>query len=456
MNEAASTTANRSAATILKFIVFSLIGVFIFFANITIGEKTTVPLIHIIDTIKGTIIGTPTMLIIVMILTVSVLITSLVAKFGPAGNRVVQALKAHHKKDSLFSYFTYVTAAIFSVMVVFNVGPQFIIDPAVGNSSVKVASDVVAAVVIASVLVTFLVEYGLLEFLGKLLEPIMRVCFRIPGKAAVDALSSFVASPAVGVMITSGLYKKGVYTAKEACSITTCFSFCSIGAFAFLSSIAGCGEYFSIVVITALIIGFIMAAIMIRIPILSLKKNVYYDGSVQTPEMRKSERYSKDTFRGALRDGLDKAEGISIKVFGTALLDGVKFAQKVSAYVVSLSVICLAIANYTPIVEFIGKPLAPLLNLLGVPEAAAVAPGVLLGFFALSLPATLAGAAGVSSMAAFFVVIVSTSQIIFFTESANAMLDSDIPLSFLDLLAEFLIRTAVLIPLAAIAMHIVF
>lgn len=455
MTEAGNKTTNRTG-TILKFIVFSLIGVFIFFVNITIGEKTTVPLIHCIDTIKGKIVGTPNMLILVMILTISTCITSMAAKFGNEKNQLVAALKKHHQKDSAFSYFTYFTAAIFSVMVVFNVGPGFIIDPAVGNSSVKVASDVVAAVIIASFLVTFLVEFGLLEFLGKIIEPIMRVLFKIPGKAAVDALSSFVASPAVGVMITSNLYKKKVYTEKEACSITTNFSFCSIGAFAFLSSIAGCGDYFNVIVVVALLLGFVMAAIMIRIPILCWKKDVYYDGTVQTPEERRSERYGAQTIPSAIKEGLEKADGTSVKIFGTALFDGVKFAQKVSAYVVSLSVICLAVAAYTPIVNYIGKPIVPLLNLLGVPEAAAVAPGVLLGFFALSLPSTLAGAAGVSAMAAFFVVIVSTSQIIFFTESANAMLDSEIPLSFWDLLRLFLIRTALLIPLAAIVMHLVF
>lgn len=446
----------RSASTIAKFIFFSAAGIFFFFINITIGGRTAVPLVQIIDAIRFQLVGTPNMLILVMIFTVLLCISFIISKVGTPENKFVKILKIHHARDNAFSIFCYFSAAVFSTMVIFQVGPAFILDPLVGTTSVRIASDVVATVFVASILVTCLTEYGLLEFIGKLLEPIMRVVFKVPGKAAVDSMSSFVASPAVSVMITNNLYKKGVYTDKEACAITTSVSSCSIGAFAFLSAIAGVGEYFSTIVLTALFLVFFMFAIMVRIPILSWKKDVYIDGTEQTAEMRKPTRYNADTIPSALNDGLDRSENVSFHVFGLALCGGLKFAQKVSAYVVALSVIVLTIANYTPIISFIGEPLVPILNLLGVPDAAAIAPGILLGVFALSLPATLAGAAGVTSAAAFFVVILSSMQVIFFTESANAMMDSEMPLSFIDLIVTFLIRTVILIPVCAIIMHIVF
>lgn len=443
---------SKSKDVIFKFILFSAIGVLIFFINIKIGAKDTVPLVHIIDAIKSAL-GKPLLQYIVMIACNSVLITSILCKLNV---NMPQIWKNHHKKDTMFSYFTYVTAAVFSIMVVFNVGPSFVIDPKVGLSSINVAGDVISAVIVAGVLVNFLVEYGFLEFLGKLVEPIMRTLFRLPGKAAVDALSSFVASAAVGVMITGSLFKKNVYTEREACSVTTNFSFCSIGAFAFLSSIAGCGEYFSWVVLTALLMGFILAAIMIRIPPLSLKKNVYYDGTVQSDEDRKSEKYHKGIFKEALAVGIEKAENTNLAIFWEALIKSVMFAQKVSAFVVSLSVICLAVANYTPIISIIGTPMVPILKLLQIPDAEIIAPSTLVGFLALSLPATLLKDTGVSAMAAFFIVVLSTSQIIFFTESANAMLESEMPLSFWDLLLIFILRTIILIPLVAIVAHMIF
>ena len=450
MNESGVKT--YSAKGLLKFLLFSGLGIFIFFVNVTINDNTTVLLIHAINQLRA-LIGDPILRVVVMLCCVTVCITCLIAKFSKNPKSI---FKTHHKKDTLFSYFCYATSAVFSVMIVFQVGPEFILDSRVGMATIGVAISSFTAIMVASFLVTLLVEFGLLEFLSKFIEPIMRVVFKIPGAAAIDALASFVASPAVGVMITNNFYKKGLYTQREACSITTSFAICSIGAFAFLANIAGAGAYFSQIVLTAFILHFVMAAIMVRLPILRWKKDIYIDGAVQTAEQRKPGRYSASTIPDAIREGAQRAEGTSLTVFGSGVVNGIRFAQKVMAYVVSLSVIFLFLAFYTPIVNIIGLPIAPILTLLGVPYAAEIAPGVLLGVFALSLPATLAGAAGVSAAAAFFVVILSTNQIIFFTESANAMLESEIPLSIPDLVITFLLRTVFMIPFAAIAMHIFF
>ena len=366
-------------------------------------------------------------------------------------------LKSHHGKDGAFAYFTFVTAAIFSVMVVLNVGPQCIIDPVVGISSINVARDVIYSSIIAGTLVVFLMEFGLLDFIGVLLEPIMRKVFKVPGKASIDALSSFVCAPSVGVMITNSLYKNKTYTAREACTITTSFSVCSLGAFAFLSGMANCSEYYSPLIIIALILCFVMAAIMVRIPPLSRKPDTYYDGELQTEEMRDSgAHYDKDILARALRAGLDKAESAGAAEMLSGFKGAGNFVLKVASYVVSLSVIFLVLANYTPVIGWLGLPVKPILALLQIPDVEIIAPSVLSGFFALSLPSTLLKGTAVCAEAGFFIVLLSTSQIIFFTESANAMLEADIPVDLKDLLIIFLERTVILLPLCAICCKLVF
>lgn len=269
-----------SSAAWIKFLAFSALGIFIFFININIGGSKNVPMLHIINIVKGKVPPNANMWLVTLICLFT-LVTSLWARLPGAP----QWIRNHHAKDNIFSYFTYITAAIFSLMVTLNVGPVFIIDPVVGASSVNVARDVIYSVVIAGALVVFLTEFGLLEFIGTLMEPIMRKCFRVPGKSSIDALSSFVCSPAVGVMITSSLYKGKIYTQREAVTITTSFSVCSLGAFAFLSGMANCSEYYSVLILSSLVLVFIMAAIMVRIPPISKKKDVYIDGEAQTPEL---------------------------------------------------------------------------------------------------------------------------------------------------------------------------
>ena len=134
----------------------------------------------------------------------------------------------------------------------------------------------------------------------------MRVVFKLPGKASVDALTSFVCSPAVGVMVTSNLYKGNAYTAKESVSITTSFSFVSLGAYAFLSGLAGCEDYYSVIILCSLLLAFVVAAIMIRIPPISEKGDTFYNGSAQTQEQRKPQKLSTEIFVQAYRTALEK------------------------------------------------------------------------------------------------------------------------------------------------------
>lgn len=440
------TKGNKQSGAAIKFLIFSIIGVFLFFITVPFNGAAKVPMVHIMDLLQKTL-GTQIQYVFIMISCIGVLLCSLFCKFS---HNMPLSLKEAYKKDSIFSYFTYITAAVFSVMIIFRVGPAAILNPDIGEMSVSIAADSFAAIMVAGTLVAFITEFGFLEFLGKLLEPLMRLIFRVPGKAAVDAISSFVAAPAAGVMITNDLYQKKAYTAREAASITTSFSIASLGGFAFLSSIAGIRHLYSEVVLAAFIATFIMAAIMVRLPPLSRKKDTYSDGTLQTAEERVPETYSKKTLPIAFQSGVEKASQTGMEVFVTQLRSSFIFGVKVNAFIVSLSVICLLLTNFTPIAQWIAIPMAPILRLFGLADAEAIAASSLVGIFALSLPATLIKGKAIATASAFFVVVLSTSQIIFFTESANAMLESDIPVGFWDLVKIFFIRTAFLIPIVAI------
>lgn len=439
------------SGSLLKFLVFSIFGVVFFFINVDIGGASKVPLIHLIDKLKE-LLGLPAGRVLVMIITIAVLIMDIWSRFDSCP----KFIQGYFKKKSLFNTISYILAAIFSIMVIFNVGFGCVLNEAVGAASVKIARDVFFSIVVSGFFVTALLEFGLLEFIGTLLEPIMRVIFKLPGKASIDALTSFVCSPAVGVMVTNSLYKGKVYTAKEAVAITTGFSFVSLGAYAFLSGLAGCPEYYSQLIFTSLVLAFVVAAIMIRIPPISKKGDTFYDGVEQTPEQRKSKGYSAEIFKEAYNVAMDKAGNASMMSFVEELKSAFMFGMKVVSYVVSLSVLCLILSNYTPVITWLGMPMRPILELLRIPDAAAIAPSTLAAFVAMSLPSTLISGTGVSAMAAFFIVVLSTCQVIFFTESANAMLDSEIPVNFVDLLIIFVERTVLLIPLVAIATHIIF
>lgn len=434
-----------------KFLVFTIIGIVLFFVPVTIADTSAVPLVHLVNTIKSMLGGVLNYL--VLIVSAILTITFTISKISK--NRV-GFISKFHEKDNLFTGIMYILASIFAVLILTNSGPAEILNADVGGLAIYLAGSVLITVTVAGWLVVFLIEFGFLEFLGTLMEPIMRVAFKIPGRASVDALASFVSAPAVGVFITNKLYVTGSYTDKEACCITTNFSVCSLGFFALLVSLGDIVEYYPHAILSSLIIVFIMAAIVIRIPPLSRKKNTYFGGREQTEAERSSSKYDGQTMRKAITAAVEKAESADMKFLYSSIIDSFLFAVKIVAYVLSIAVISLLIATYTPLFVWLGKPIAPFLSMLGLPNAAEIAPAILVGIAEIALPVIIIAGQNVAEMSIFFIVVLSTVQIIFFTESANAMLESDMPLNFLELISIFLIRTVIAVPLVAIATFIIF
>ena len=442
---------NNNPRGLMNFLIFTVLGVFVFFIPIIKTEEgSKVPLIVIIDLIK-TFLGEALTLIVVLLVCL-LCVTYVMAKFTTG----FSTLKKYHSKDTYITGVLYVLAAIFSTMLLLESGPAFVLNSEVGGLAITLARSVLLTVIVAGSFVMFLTEFGFLEFVGILIEPVMRPLYRLPGRCAVDAVASFVCAPAVGVFITNKLYLNGDYTQREASTITTNFSVCSLGFFAVLTSIAGINHLLPQVIISSLIITFVMGMIVVCIPPLSNKKNIYIDGREQNEEDRMSVKFDGDIFKKAVQAAIDKAGETNINAISKGLWEVVTFAQKITAYVVSIAVIALAIATYTPVFKWIGIPIAPVLSILGLPNAAEIAPATLVGITEIALPVLLIAGQNIAEMSLFFITVLSTVQIIFFTESANAMLEADIPVNFVELVTIFLIRTVIAVPLVAIAAHILF
>ncbi len=110
-------------------------------------------------------------------------------------------------------------------MAVFNFGPAWLFEsdmvPFLYN---KLVIPVGLIVPLGSVFLAFLVGYGLLEFIGVIMQPVMKPIWKTPGRSAIDAVASFVGSYSIGLLITNRVYKEGKYSAKEAAIIATGFS----------------------------------------------------------------------------------------------------------------------------------------------------------------------------------------------------------------------------------------
>ncbi|MBQ3452570.1 MAG: hypothetical protein IJG32_09915, partial [Selenomonadaceae bacterium] len=118
--------------------------------------------------------------------------------------------------------------------------------------------------------------------------------------------------------------------------------------------------------------------------------------------------------------------------------------------------IALMIAAYTPIFNWLGIPFRPLLTLLGIPDAAAAASTMVVGFTDMFTPSVLAAGTITSPMAKFIVAVISVTQLIYLSEVGGLILGSKIPVNLPELFILFLERTIISLLIAAPVSHMFF
>ncbi|MBQ9044027.1 MAG: hypothetical protein IJ111_14580 [Eggerthellaceae bacterium] len=99
---------------------------------------------------------------------------------------------------------------------------------------------------LAGLLLPLLLDFGLLEFIGALLTRVMRPLFKIPGRAAVDCITSWIGDGTLGVMLTANQYENGYYSAREASVVSTTFSAVSITFSIVVLAQVGLMDYFGL------------------------------------------------------------------------------------------------------------------------------------------------------------------------------------------------------------------
>ncbi|MGL5750279.1 MAG: YjiH family protein, partial [Paraclostridium sp.] len=407
-----------------KCILFTVIAVFVFFVPVTVNGKSDVPFGFIynffIDLFGN--FG----LWLVSILMIGNFFANIYGKYRTKTN---EKLKEYYSEDSVFHTILYFLGAVYTTVYAMHVtidgfvGPEFIVGSSTGGTVIpSVVLGVMWIIPVGAFFMPFLLNYGAIEFIGALLEPLMRPIFKVPGKSALNAVASFVSSSSLGVLITDRLYKQNVYTKKETVAIATSFSAVSVG-FAFLViNTAGLGDHFIKVYFSALLISFIVAIFMVRIPPISKKADEYYDGTIQTEEDRKSDvKFTK----GLARTGVDRAfkkayiaNNIFVEI-KNSILDSLTVVPKVLSLLAAVGISALILAEFTPIFNYLGLIFEPILNILQVPNASDIAPSVPVGIAEMFLPVLLIAdkVEMIDIGARYFITALSMVQIIFFSET---------------------------------------
>ncbi|MCO8243762.1 MULTISPECIES: nucleoside recognition domain-containing protein [unclassified Haladaptatus] len=449
-------TGSFETIPVLRFLFAFCLGVFFFLVPVSWEGQITVPF----DIAAGFITGAfPTLTSVAGL----ALITaggalSLVAELQDRGtvaldDRTVERFDLDYWKTTPLFWLLRILGIFVAFLLFFDVGPDMLHTDLVGGLVWgKIVMSIVVIIPLGAVFVNLLVELGGLEFVGTLARPVMRPAFRLPGRAALDSLASWIGAFTVGYYVTYNVFHRGGYHKRDVFVIATCFAPVSIGFVGVVVSTVGLLQIFPLILVSWGIAVLLCGVILVRVPPLSNIPKEYIAEPSPEPSFTGT---PTDYGRFAVGKALDEAEnGRILSTAVTGLIDGLKVTAITLGTVVAISTVTLLVISQTDVFRVVSAPLGVVIAGLGIPQSNQVASAILIsGIEQVSAAAVVAKT---SAMARFFVTIVSISQIIFFAASAPMMMDmfNDIPVRFRDLIVIFALRTAILIPTAAILAHV--
>lgn len=437
MENVSQARANKNGV-LFKFIVYSLIGIFMFFVPIEVGGKSTIPIDHLVTGIKTLLPGlAPVYALIVIIL-----------------GGIYPFYKKTWRKDTVTAVFSMLklVGVCVAFLAFFKVGPAWLFEAdMIPFLFDKLVIPVGLIVPIGAAFLSFLVGYGLLEFIGILMQPVMRPIWKTPGRSAIDAVASFVGSYSIGLLITNRVFKEGKYTIKEAAIIATGFSTVSATFMIIVAKTLGLMEIWNIFFWSTLVITFAVTAITVRIKPLSSKEDTYITGEGD-PEVK----MEGNIFVNAYNEGLKAAEHSMplIKNVMENLKDGFIMAMGILPSILSVGLIGLIVAKYTPVFDVLGYIYYPFTLALRIPEPLLTAKAMSVEIAEMFLPALLMTSAPMISK--FVVAVVSISSILFFSASIPCILSTEIPITLTDIIIIWIERTILTLILAAPVAFLIF
>ncbi|MBN8411106.1 MULTISPECIES: YjiH family protein [Halomonas] len=426
-----SSASRQSPGLLLfKLLVPSAIGIFIFFIPVTWAGRSTIPLDHLVTAARAGLGDGARYYALALIV----------------AGAAYPLIKGEWRRSATDIVFTVLKllGVVAAVLTMTSAGPALLHQPDMLPFLYdKLVIPVGLIVPIGAIFLALLLSYGLLELIGILVQPVMRPLWRTPGRSAIDAVASFVGSYSIGLLITSRAYASGQYSAREAAIIATGFSTVSAPFMIIVAKTLGLMEVWNAFFWLTLVITFIVSAVTARLWPLSRMDNHASDGE---PEAQKGDRLGL-----AWRTGIKVAEQaprLSASVRKN-LAEGLVMAISILPSIMSVGLLGLLVAKYTPVFEWLGWLFYPIVALFGIEHAQELAQASAAGLAEMFLPALLLGGdAGIDFVARFAAGVVSISSILFFSASIPCVVATRIPITLWQLVVVWAIRVALTLVLA--------
>lgn len=476
-----SSVKKYSVKAWFRFIVWSLFGVFAFFINIpfpayqinigpwhwgAVAAQSNVLASHLTNFIKSALYtgNFKFMPIVVWGIALFAVVDLFVLRPNKAWKSGAVA--------AAFSIFKIIGFIVLSMVLVnFYFGFHFsfmgwLFDPVstLGNSSIasfvmdKILVTICISIPCASLFLPFLVDYGLVDFIGVFVRLIMRPVFKLPGRAAIIMVTAFLGNFSAGHIAVNDQYKNGRMTEREAVCIDTSLSTVSVGFLMVLATNTGLiaaglwNTYFWL----AFLITLLVALIGMRLPPLRGIPDNYYEGATPNPE----KAVTKGLCKAALTEAMDICETQDHPGKRIALImrETLNVLGTVSAGTSFFGTFGVVLYTFTPIIGWLGKIFMPLFMLFGFSgaELDVACTGSMISLVEVTVPALLVAAGEWSMRLRFMLAVLPVSSIIFLASFVPCCMGTEVPVKFWHLLVIWLERMILSIIITGIFAVILF
>ncbi|WP_462419080.1 YjiH family protein [Kytococcus sp. Marseille-QA3725] len=436
---APNASAQATTAQLVRSLLASLVGILAFFVPFTVGGTSSIALDHIVTWVQEAVPQVVPWVLLAMVI-------------GGAIVPFVQGSWRRSTTDVVFSV-AKVIGAVVGCLIVLDAMPGWLAAPSMGPFLwEKLVTSVGLLIPVGAIFLALLVSYGLMEFVGVLMQPIMRPVFRTPGRSAIDAVASFVGSYSLGLLITDRVYREGRYSGREAAIIATGFSTVSATFMVVVAKALDLMGHWNTYFWGTLVITFVVTAVTVHIWPLSSIPDEGYQGREVEPEERPEGSRLAAAWRAA-EEQAAVAPSLPRAIWEN-LRDGLLMAMAILPSILSVGLAGLLLAEYTPVFDWLGYVFYPITKLLGLPEAMLAAKASALGIAEMFLPASLV--TGAPMVTKFTVAVVCVSQIIFFSALVPCIVATEIPLKMRDLVIIWFERVVLTLLITIPVAHLLF
>lgn len=405
-------TALRAVGT-WRLVVYSGIGIFMFFVPVTFAGESAIPLDHLVTLIQSGL-GPALPYVIWLIIAAGTVLPFATGRWRSTRVQFVFALLN-------------IVGLVAASMVVLEIGPAWFLDedlaPFLFDS---VAVNVGLLVPVGAVFLALLVGYGLMDFVGVLLQRIMRPVWRTPGRSAVDAAASFVGSYSLGLLITDRVYQSGRYTGREAAIVAIGFSTVSVTFMVVIANTLDLMGIWLTYFFLTFFVTYAVTAVIVRIPPLSRIPEDHFPGATPQPE----EEITGHRIRHAWSEAkvtLRAAPSLPRNVWMN-FTEGLRMSMSILPSIMSVGTLGLILERFTPVFDLLAYVFLPFTWLVQLSDPELAARAVSVGIAEVFLPATVA--AGHEDLVLRLVVgVVSVSAIVFFSALVPCVLATKVPLT---------------------------